>query len=73
MSQNLNIRGVFPTNQLQMEQKAVGRCRAGGGLQLPSYLDLQLEWAGELHKHCFCLFLCMVFRQCFGKRIRDQE
>ena len=33
---NLNIWVVFWTNQVQMGQNAVGRCRVGGGLQVPS-------------------------------------
>ena len=36
MSKNLNISGEFWTNQVQMEQHAVGRWLAGEGLQVPS-------------------------------------
>ena len=36
MSQNLNIWGVFWTNQVQMKQSVVGRWQVGGGLQVPS-------------------------------------
>ena len=32
MFQNLNIWGVFWTNQVQTEQNEVGRWRVGGGL-----------------------------------------
>ena len=38
--QNLNIPDVFWTNQVQMRQWVVGRCRVGGGLQVQ--LDLWL-------------------------------
>ena len=34
MSWSLNIWDVFETNQVQMRQSAIGRCRVGGGLKL---------------------------------------
>ena len=56
MSRNLNIWGVFWTNQIQMGQNAVGRWRAEGGLQvlmvnanIYNARDLQLECARVLH------------------------
>ena len=36
MFQNLNIWGVFWTNQIQMEQNTVDRWEVGGKLQVPS-------------------------------------
>ena len=54
MSTNLNIWDMFWMKQVQMEKNAVGRWRAGGGLQVSSRLvharDLQLECARVLHE-----------------------
>ena len=52
MCRNLNIWGVFWTNEVQMRQSTVGRCRMEGGLQpaggirsLVKAMGLQLECA----------------------------
>ena len=61
-----------------MRQNAVGRWRAGGGMQVPPgpWLTLgicSLSVQESCIKHCLCRFLCMAARQCYGKRRRDFE
>ena len=47
---------------------ASGRRFAGVIRSLVNARELQLEC-----KHCLCLFLCMVVKQCYGKRKRDGQ
>ena len=61
-----------------MDQNAVGRWSAGGGVQMLSGSSLMLGICSlsvleSCMKHCLCLFLCMAVRQCYGKRMRDLE
>ena len=65
MSWNLNICGVFWTNQVQMRQNTVGRWLAGGGLQVPSGPWLMLRICSLIvlkscMRHFLCLFLCIA-------------
>ena len=78
MSRNLNIWGVFWTNQTKMGQSALGRWRAEGVLQVPSGNNLMLGLCSLsllefCFRHWFYLFLCTVVRQCYEGRRRDLE
>ena len=50
MSRNLNIWGVFWTNQVQMGQNVVGRRVAGVIRSLVNSRDLQLDYARLFHE-----------------------
>ena len=77
MSLNLNIWGMFSTNQVQMEKcsrKVASRRRVAGAiLSLVNARDLQLECARVLHETLLVPVLCMAVRQCYGRRRRDLE
>ena len=69
---------LFWTNQVQMEQNAVGRWRAGGGMQVPLGPWLMsgicsLSVLESCIKHCLYLFLCMTMKQYYVRRRRDLE
>ena len=55
----------------ECRRKVASRRRvAGPWLMLGIYTLSVLE---SCMRHCLCLFLCMVVRQCYGKRRRDLE